>query len=123
MDSLLRNVLSLNSTLMITSILGYLGENMKIVIDSDLVITRSGVSSRTDKPYTMREQRMRVMSDYLRGPAVINLAENQQPYPPGEYDIDLEQSVSIGNFGSIQFVRDLVIKPLSSSKPLSFGKQ
>lgn len=88
---------------------------MKIIVESEIVSTRSGVSQRTNKPYTMREQKALLKGDRLAGEISLQLADDQSPYPVGEYDIDFERSVGLSRFGQLE-IRAVVLK---AGKPVS----
>lgn len=75
---------------------------MKVLIESIQVNARSGISKRTNQPYNIRSQDARVMSDYLRGVIQLTLGDEQQPYPVGEYDCDLEKCAVISRFGRLE---------------------
>lgn len=92
---------------------------MKILVESDQVETRSGVSARNNRPYSITTQAIRVMLDFIRGPARITLVDGQAPYPVGEYEIDLESSVRIAGFGELELSRNLVIKPVRVSPAIA----
>ena len=85
---------------------------MKIVVEDTNFVARSGVSSKTGKAWSLREQKIRVMSDYVRGPSRITLADSQEVYPLGEYELDLEKHVQLDNFGNITLSRQLLLTPV-----------
>ena len=65
---------------------------IKIEIQSDVVRTKSGVSARTGKPYSIREQEAYVHTMDQQGnprpypqQLVLSLPEDRPPYPPGSY--------------------------------------
>lgn len=79
---------------------------MRISIESTEVHTKNGTSSRTGKPYSIREQ-----GAYLHTGAKypvacrIPLGDEQAPYPPGDYEIT--SPLSVGRFESLQVNRNL----------------
>ncbi|TWH76190.1 helix-destabilizing protein [Azomonas agilis] len=74
-----------------------------IEIDSLEIKSRSGVSARTGKPYTIREQRAYLHQSGQKYPTgfSISLEEDQSPYPVGRYDLD-DSSFFIGRFSDLQ---------------------
>jgi Helix-destabilising protein len=87
--------------------------NIAVIIETDSVDQRSGVSSRTGQPYSIRSQPARLKSDLIAGPISITLGDNQPAYPVGDYLLDIERSLTINRFGSVQ-VGSLVIIPKPS---------
>lgn len=87
---------------------------MKVLIESTAVDVRSGV--KNDKPWTINSQSVRIMSDFVRGLAVVNLPDANKPYPIGEYDLDLERNFSIGGFGRLELNRNITLSPKSQSQ-------
>lgn len=82
---------------------------MKIEVQSDEVITQSGLITkgpRQGQPYSIRKQTVWV---YIAGSpypvrAVINLEDNAQPYAVGNYSLG-EQSFYVDKFGSLALGR------------------
>lgn len=93
---------------------------MKITIETNIVKTRDGVASRTGKPYSMRTQAAFLRGDRVAGEIELLLANDQQAYQLGDYEIDLERSVTIGNFGSLRF--NPVLKPQVKQQPAAYPK-
>lgn len=77
-----------------------------VEIDSMEVKSRSGISAKTNKPYTMREQ-FAYLHHGKRYPTEfkLTLEDNQHPYPIGKYELD-DSSFFVGKFD------DLQIKPV-----------
>ena len=86
--------------------------NMKVTIASTAIHTKSGVSSKTGKPYELREQEAWV---YFIGPdskpqafptkVMLLLEDKQLPHAVGDYLMH-PSSIQPGRFGTIQ------VKPL-----------
>lgn len=91
---------------------------MFITIESNVVKTRDGVSSRTGKPYSMRTQTAFLRGDRVAGEIELLLGSDQAAYALGDYELDLERSITIGNFGSIRF--NPVLKPQTNK--MAFAK-
>ena len=93
--------------------------SIKIEVSTDAVITRSGISARTNKPYSIREQeayahtvdRDGVISKYPQR-IKITLGDNQAPYPPGLYTVAPE-SFYVDRFDSLSL--GLVLRALSAA--------
>lgn len=95
----------------------------RVEITSANIQTRSGISQRTGKPYTMREQTawMTTYDDFGKAnpyPAEIKLTlgDEQEPYAVGAYTMH-PGSIYVGRFGSPEIrIRQLV--PVVESKNL-----
>lgn len=90
--------------------------SIKIEVSSDTVITRSGISARTGKPYSMREQEGYAHTVGRDGqpskyPQLIKitLGDNQSPYPAGLYTVSPE-SFYVDRFNALSL--GLVLRPL-----------
>lgn len=86
-----------------------------IRIEDTTVSTRSGVSQRTQKPYSMREQK-----GYLLGlgkyPVEINitLPDDVDAYPVGDYII--ETPLTVGRFNRPELNRNLGLVPQKAAR-------
>lgn len=88
----------------------------RISIESTEVHTKSGTSQRTGKPYSIREQSAWLHTGKKYPVAIrVPLADDQQPYSPGDYEIS--SPLSVGKFESLQVSRDLGLVAVSQSKP------
>lgn len=76
---------------------------------------RSGISQKTQKPYTLYEQNAYI---YLGAeyPSLFRLTlnEGQQPYPAGFYELH-ESSLMIGSYSRLM-VGNIVLLPLQNGK-------
>jgi len=84
---------------------------IRIEIESQTIQTRSGVSSKTGKPYTIHEQSALLFRDGEKYPERIklNLDDGATPYAPGQYSLH-DSSFSVNRYDSLQ-VRP-VLSPL-----------
>jgi len=85
---------------------------LKIEIKSADVMTKSGTSARTGKPYTIREQ---LGYWHAKGKAYpievkITLDDSAQPFAPGVYTLG-EESFMVGRFGDLQIGRLHLVNP------------
>lgn len=83
---------------------------MKIRISDTSVETKSGESKKTGKPYTMHTQNATAENSRFRMPVRLNLGDDGKPLPAGEYELDLEEAVTINNYGDFGFLRVLPLK-------------
>lgn len=81
-----------------------------IEVENAQIVTRSGVSERTQKPYTIREQQALMFREGERYPERIKvtLDEGMSAYPPGRYTLS-DASYTVSRFGAIQ-VRPLLLR-------------
>lgn len=84
---------------------------IRIEIESQAIQTRSGVSSKTGKPYTIREQSALLFREGEKYPERIklNLDDGVTPYAPGHYILH-DSSFSVNRYDGLQ-VRP-VLSPL-----------
>lgn len=89
---------------------------MKIEIKSTEIKSRSGVSSKTGKSYTMREQNGFVVLESEVYPirVVISLAPEQVAYPPGVYQVQ-ESSFFVDRYQKLAIGR-LDLKPIAATR-------
>lgn len=92
---------------------------IKIEVKTTDVSTKSGISSKTGKPYTIREQEAWAHLYSVGGPhpypsrVLITLEDNDPPYPPGAYTLD-PSCLYAGRFGTLALGR-IKLKALVSS--------
>lgn len=81
-----------------------------IEVENAQIVTRSGVSERTKKPYTIREQKALMFREGERYPERIKvtLDEGMSAYPPGRYTLS-DASFTVSRYGAIQ-VRPLLLR-------------
>lgn len=81
-----------------------------IEIENTQIVERSGVSERTKKPYTIREQQALMFREGERYPEriKISLDEGASAYQPGRYTLH-PSSFSVSRFGAMQ-VRPLLVR-------------
>ncbi|NAZ17939.1 DNA-binding protein [Glutamicibacter soli] len=81
-----------------------------VEIENAQILTRSGVSERTGKPYTIREQQALMFREGERYPERIKvtLDEGMSAYQPGRYTLS-DASFSVSRFGAMQ-VRPLLLR-------------
>lgn len=94
---------------------------MKVIIESPETQTRSGKSAN-GRDWSMITQSARLVGEYIAGPLELTLGNNQPPYPAGEYDLNLEKSIALTQYGQIQISRNLNLK-LVKANPVNFAKQ
>jgi hypothetical protein len=90
---------------------------MKIVVENTAIRSRSGISSKTGKPWEMHEQTALLRGERVMGEIRLDVEAPDKPYPVGEYEIDFERSIGIGAYGSITFrpvLKAIESKPMSS---------
>lgn len=69
---------------------------------------RSGISPRTQKPYTIREQSAYIdLGGVYPVPFKFNLEDGQHPYPAGKYRIHVN-SYYISKYGQVSIGRILL---------------
>lgn len=66
---------------------------------------QSGTSKRTGNPYSIRKQEAWYHngSDPYPTRIEINLDDNQPPYNPGLYELDISRSVMVDRYSSLTF--------------------
>lgn len=82
---------------------------MKVVIESEHVNERSG--NKNGRNWSMRTQDARLMGEYVAGRIELTLGDNQPAYAVGTYELDLERSIEIGNYGTPMLSRRLHLVP------------
>ncbi|PTT55533.1 single-stranded DNA-binding protein [Aeromonas sp. HMWF014] len=93
---------------------------MKIEIVSDKVTTKSGISQRTQKPYTINKQEGFFFAEGAKYPVrfEFNLADGATAFAPGMYKLD-ESNFYVDRFGALSLSGQLVLLPLNASQPAS----
>lgn len=88
---------------------------LRIEVKSDAVETRSG-TSKNGKPYSIRSQTAYAYTYEQNGNPKpfperisLNLEDNQQAYPVGNYALDLEKSIYVGDFGRLSLGRPILV--------------
>lgn len=86
---------------------------MKIIIDSDRVDTRTGESSKG--PWEIRTQ-MAYADTGKRYPTEIRirLPAGKAPYAPGEYAVNMAESIYVSRYGALSLSEQLVLVPLKT---------
>lgn len=76
---------------------------IRIEIENSQILTRSGVSERTGKPYTIREQNALMFKDGEKYPERIkvNIDEGMSAYQPGFYAF-ADASYGVSRYGAPQ---------------------
>lgn len=84
---------------------------MKIEVKSAEVGTKSGVSRKNGKPYSIREQVawLHNASDPYPQRCVLQLEDDQQPYGPGMYET--AEELRVGSFGRLEVSRSMKLLP------------
>jgi len=88
----------------------------RIEILSSEVQVQSGTSTKSNKPYTIREQSAALHDSKSKYPQACRwqLGRDQAPYPVGMYDID--HALSVGSYERLQLARDVVLVPVKTAK-------
>jgi len=88
----------------------------RIEILSAEVQVKTGTSTKSGKPYTIREQAAALHDSRNKYPAAClwQLERDAQPLAPGLYDID--SPLSVGSFERLQMNRDVVLVPVKTAK-------
>lgn len=97
-----------------------IGKSMKVIIESTETSERSGVSAN-GRPWTLRSQSARVQSEFLAGPIELTVPDGQPAYVAGEYDLNLEKSIAITQYGQLQMLRRLHLK-LIKANPMNSAR-
>lgn len=84
---------------------------MKLTIKSTEVHKKEGTSKKTGKPYTMYTQLGQAECEDFRTTCELTLGDDAKPHPVGEYTIDFDRSVIVGQYGDFRFKRELVLVP------------
>ena len=84
---------------------------LRVIVESAEVREKTGVSTRTQKPYRIREQGAYVFilgedgkEKKFPSQLKISLEDNQPPYAPGEYRLSLS-SLYVGRYDALQVGR------------------
>lgn len=74
---------------------------LKAVVKDGTPVVKSGVSKKTQRPYSMRVQSVWVdLGKAFPNEVQVTLADGQAPFPVGEYEIGLE-CFHVSSFGDI----------------------
>lgn len=86
---------------------------MKIEIVSDKVTVKSGISQRTQKPYTINKQEGFFFAEGAKYPVrfEFNLADGATAFAPGMYKLD-ESNFYVDRFGALSLSGQLVLVPI-----------
>lgn len=86
-----------------------------IIIKSDAVHTRE-IPARGDRAkITFREQKAAIeKGEDFPVPFNVQLADDQRPYPPGRYSLDLA-SLEVNEYGSLKMGRRVALVPLPAA--------
>ena len=76
---------------------------MMVEVNSGEVRTKSGVSAKSGKQYSIREQEgwLFIPSEPYPQKIKLNLEDGEEAYPPGRYQIS-PSSFFVGKFGDLQ---------------------
>lgn len=95
---------------------------MKIEVKNSDVRVKSGVSAKTGKSYSMREQDAYLHTYGRDGKPnayperiVLTLEDNQDPYAPGTYSL-CPTSIYVGSYGSVNIRPRLVVADVKQIK-------
>lgn len=94
---------------------------MKIEIVSDKVTVKSGVSSRTQKPYSINKQEGYFFAAGDTKYPVrfeFNLADGATAFAPGMYKLD-ESNFYVDRFGALSLSGQLVLLPIVAGQQTS----
>jgi len=87
---------------------------IRITITQEPVNVRTGI--KEGREWTRREQTAYVHNGHAFPQRfVISLGPTSQPYAPGDYSLDA-RSVVIGQYGELQFARNLHLVPDKTAK-------
>lgn len=83
---------------------------MKITITSNYVDEKKW--EKGDRSGVIRTQEAMAETPRFRNTIRLDLGKND-PFPPGEYTLDLEHAVSVGDFGDLKLARRLPLVPVA----------
>lgn len=91
---------------------------IRIEIESTQILSRSGTSSRTGKPYEIREQNALLFREGERYPDKIRIPvpEGRSAYQPGAYMLH-DSSFSVSRFGALEVSRPVLVAMPAQAKP------
>lgn len=87
---------------------------MKITITSTHVEEKRW--SKGDRSGVIRTQEAMAETPRFRQIIRLDLGPTNEAHPVGEYVLDLEQAVSVGDFGDLKIARRLPLVPVASAK-------
>lgn len=87
-----------------------------IIVKSDAVATRTIPARGDRKEINFREQKAAIESgEDFPQPFNVQLDDDQRPYPPGHYQIDLG-SIEVNEYGGLKFGRRVRLIPVDLAK-------
>lgn len=86
---------------------------MKITITSSHVDEKRW--QKGDRSGVIRTQEAMAENANFRNRIRLDLGKND-PFPVGEYTLDLEDAVSVGDFGDLKLARRLPLRPVAAAK-------
>lgn len=86
---------------------------MKITITSTHVDEKRW--QKGDRSGVIRTQGASAENEFFRNRIRLDLGKND-PYPVGVYTVDLEEAVSVGDFGDLKLARRLPLKRVAAAK-------
>lgn len=89
---------------------------MKITITSEHVDEKKW--EKGERSGVIRTQEAMAETARFRNTIRLDLAKND-PYPIGEYTLDVEQAISVGEFGDLKLARKLPLVPVKPSASAS----
>lgn len=90
---------------------------IKIEVASNDVNERSGTREKDGTKWVMRSQEIYVdTGDKYPAKSTVSLEEGQAPYAVGFYTL-APASVKLGEYGRLEFKRNIVLTPLSNNSP------
>lgn len=72
--------------------------------------------NKGDRSGVIRTQEATAECPRFRQRIRLDLGKNEA-YPVGEYSVDLEEAISVGDFGDLKLIRRLPLVPVASAKP------
>ena len=87
---------------------------MKVTITSTHVDEKKW--EKGDRSGLIRTQEATAECPRFRQRIRLDLGKND-PYPLGDYTVDLEEAISVGDFGDLKLARRLPLVPVASAKP------
>jgi len=99
---------------------------LTVVVQDTEINTRSGISARNNKPWTLRIQE-NVFVD-LNGEIrrmSVTLPDNKPPYPPGKYTLDVVSLLQMGGFNRLEIngYSEIKLVPVAVSAVPNMNKQ
>lgn len=96
------------------------GGNNKLEISMKITITSVFVEEKKwekgDRSGLIRTQMAVAECDLFRHKIKLDLGKND-PYPIGEYLVNIEEALDVGDFGELKLSRRLPLVPVQTAKP------